>query len=68
MVASYREGGMLWPGTLPGVWVLDVDAGVVHLLDLKNNAFEYLTFAKPPPRKRTRRRSPHNRQRSTRRG
>jgi hypothetical protein len=67
VVASYGEGGVLWPGVLPGVWVIDVDPGVVHLLDLKRNAFEYLTFTKPPKRKYGRRSKKRTRKRRRRR-
>jgi hypothetical protein len=68
MVASYDEGGMLWPGVLPGVWVIDVNPGVVHLLDLETNSFEYLTFTKPPPRRPVRRMRPATRPSTRNRG
>lgn len=47
LALSYRVGSMLRPGVLPGVWVVGVEAGVVHLLDLEDRSFEYLTFSKP---------------------
>ena len=46
-VSSYRPGTMIWPGILPGVWVIDIRPGVVHLLDLESSSFEFLTFEEP---------------------
>lgn len=54
-VATYGEGKMLWPGVLPGVWVVDIQPGVVHLLDLRENKFEYLTYTKAKPNRPARR-------------
>jgi hypothetical protein len=45
---------MLRPGVLPGVWIVAIEPGVVHLLDLESNRYEFLTFEQPPKRRVTR--------------
>ncbi len=66
-VATYGEGRMLWPGVLPGVWVVDIEPGVVHLLDLGERKFEYLTFTKSKPKPKAKRRTRRSTRRRTRR-
>lgn len=42
LAGAYRAGTEV----SPGVWVVRVESGVVHLLDLRRSGFQYLTFAK----------------------
>lgn len=66
LAGAYQTGGRV----SPGVWVVGVESGVVHLLDVRRREFEYLTFAEPkarPKKKRRRRRKRKRKKRSRRR-